>query len=115
MSGLHRAVAATVLDAELPGASPSLRRDVEAFVDGQLAAAPQHVRVGLGAIEAVLGALTVVRTARPFARLGAERRAALVEAWAASPLPGVGQYVRLVRGLSSFAAAEHRDGPAWIA
>ncbi len=80
------------------------RQAVEDFVDGALAAQPQHIRAGVAAESLVLGA---------WARLTPRRRGQAgirLEPLESSPLMPVRQYVRLLRSLVLFAQHELAPG-----
>jgi hypothetical protein len=94
----------------VPTTAPdSLRTAVESYVEGALRSMPQHLRAGLAAESLLLGAWA----ARP--RVGGRGKAALVdqlEAWDASRIDLLRQYVRLLRSLVLFAENELQPGAA---
>ncbi len=73
------------------------RGEIESFVEGALAAMPEHLRLSIGAASLVLGGWA--RTMRPDA-------AGLVRTLDTSPIPQIRQYVRLFRSLVLFAEQE---------
>ena len=83
---------------------PSHRAAVESFVDGALAALPEHIRAGVAAESVLLGAwarLAAARFGRP--------SAVTLEALESSPIGPVRQYARLLGSLVLF--AEHELAP----
>lgn len=87
-----------------------VRSSVEAFVDGSLGDMPEHLRAGVAGESLVLGAYVVAL--RALGRLPAGERTALrdhLDAWEASRIGVVRQYVRLMKSLVVF--AEHELAP----
>jgi hypothetical protein len=101
-----------VVGALIESLDPTVRSSVEAFVDGSLRDKPEHLRVGLAAESVLLGAYAA--GLRALGRLD-DRRAVveLLEAWEASRIGVVRQYVRAMRSLVLF--AENELAPAGTA
>jgi len=93
-----------VVDRLVTTDDPGRRRDIVTFVDGALAAMPEHLRASIAAASIALGAWAGVR--RPPAPAGAGRADPLVHALDTSPVPQIRQYVRLFRSLVLFAEQE---------
>jgi hypothetical protein len=102
----RRAVVATVLEDAAAPAIGDVETDVQRFVADGIGAMPPHLRLGVFAIEVLLAATTVLRSGRPFARLGPDERIAQVKRWETSRLGPANQFVRLIRSLVLFAAHE---------
>jgi hypothetical protein len=83
------------------------RSAIEEYVDGALGAMPEHLRAGVVAESLVLGAW--VRLQRALGRLDRRTLDTRLEAWEASPIGPVRQYVRMMRSLVLF--AEHELAP----
>jgi hypothetical protein len=83
------------------------RSAIEEYVDGALGAMPEHLRAGVVAESLVLG--TWVRLQRALGRLDRRTLDARLEAWEASRIGPVRQYVRMMRSLVLF--AEHELAP----
>lgn len=79
-----------------PASAPRTGDWVIARMDG----AGQVVRAGLRATGTLLALSVWIRTGRPYAALGSERRLALARRLASSRLPLVADYVRAVRSLA---------------
>ncbi|MET0143711.1 MAG: hypothetical protein ABW328_02860 [Ilumatobacteraceae bacterium] len=74
---------------DLPELPPERRAEVVAFIGRRVAGLPSPMRIGVGVVSVVVGgAGRLVGTSR------------LVRGVTGRPLPGVGDYVRLVRSLS---------------
>jgi hypothetical protein len=86
------------------------RSQVEEYVDGALRAMPEHLRAGVVAESLVLGAWA--RFLRAVGRLDDSGLGRRLEAWEASPIGPVRQYVRLLRSLVLFAEHELTGAPA---
>ncbi len=101
--------AATLLTSEaatpLP---PAVVQGASAFVVGRIGRLPSLTRFGVRAISLALALAVTVVTGRPLGRHAASRQARVVTAIAARRLPGVGEWVRLVRSLVVVAAYEQR-------
>lgn len=103
------------LEREVVGAltdsgDPQVRSSVEAFVDGSLRDMPEHLRAGVAGESLLLGAY--VAALRGLGRLPSGDRSALrehLDAWEASRIGVVRQYVRLMKSLVVF--AEHELAP----
>jgi hypothetical protein len=80
------------------------RSAIEEYVDGALGAMPEHLRAGVVAESLVLGAW--VRLQRALGRLDRRTLDTRLEAWEASPIGPVRQYVRMMRSLVLFAEYE---------
>jgi hypothetical protein len=90
-----------VVDALSTTTSPAERADVEAWVDGSLAAMPEVLRAGVALGSVVLGAWATITGAR------GDR---LVSALEESPLPPVRLHLRLLRSLVLFGDLELSAG-----
>jgi hypothetical protein len=101
MLGFERDVVATLISTR----DPDLRARIEAWVEGSLRTMPEFLRLGV-VVETV--AFSAFARLRNRGRRGASPEP--VEALAASPIPLVRQYVRLLRSLVLF--AEQELGPA---
>ena len=106
LSELHRAVATTLAEVDVPALDERARAELATFVDGQLRALPAHLGLGVRAVATFLAIATIVRRGRSFRSLGAPQRRATVARWASSPLPPVALYVRLLRSLVVYGGHE---------
>ena len=106
LSELHRAVASTLAEVDVPALDDRSRAEVATFVDGQLRALPTHLALGVRAVATLLVVAVVARRGRPFGSLHPARRRAIVERWGASALPPVRLYVRLIRSLVVYGGHE---------
>lgn len=112
LSELHRAVASTLAEVDVPALDDPSRAELATFVDGQLRALPTHLALGVRAVATLLAVAVVVRRGRPFRSLDTTLRRAIVEGWAASALPPVRLYVRLLRSLVVYGGHELVAGAA---
>jgi hypothetical protein len=101
-------VAESFLMLDLPGATPAQRRAAAAEVVSRVRAMPDLMRLGFRVAGAASYVVLSVLARRPFARVPPARRAGLVLRLAAMPMPILGEYVRLTRGLALAAAVESR-------
>ena len=116
MPSTRRAVIDTLLQTEalpqpLGATAPESRADVIAFVDGQLGVLPPLPRAGVVVVEWLL-AVGTAATRGPLARLGLDRRRDVISSWERLPFRPAQLYVRLVRSLVLFAAADEVDRAA---
>ncbi|MGH9014362.1 MAG: hypothetical protein ACRDZ1_10565 [Acidimicrobiia bacterium] len=103
MLWFEREVVTTLLDTD----DRERRSAIEEYVDGALGAMPEHLRAGVVVESLVLGAW--VRLQRALGRLDRRTLDTRLEAWEASPIGPVRQYVRMMRSLVLF--AEHELAP----
>ena len=106
LTAFHRAVADTLVDLDVAAVDARGRADVVGFVDGQVRALPTHLALGVSAVATFLVVTAALRHGRPFGSLTADQRRAVVERWAASPLPPVRLYVRMLRSLVVYSGHE---------
>lgn len=105
-------VAEAFLLRDLPDASPAERRAAAGEVEGRIAAMPDLMRLGVRVAGTASHLVLSVMARRRFDRASPERRAELVDRLERVPLPLVGEYVRLTRGLALAAVVEARTVPA---
>jgi hypothetical protein len=109
-AGFRQAVARTLTHSHV-GSGADLERAVESFVVAQVGRLPTHVRLGVMTTEVLLAAMCVAEHRRPFSRLDADVRLALIERWENSAVPLFRQYSRLVRSLVLFSGYEYLGPP----
>jgi hypothetical protein len=110
----HRAVAATLTEADVPALSSAQREELLDFVDGQLRALPAHLAFGVSSLASLLAAGVVAERRRPFAALPAAARLTIVERWARAAFAPARLYVRLLRSLVVYGGHELLTEPAGV-
>ncbi len=101
-------VATALLAHDLPDSAPEEREEAARYVDDSVAAMPDVTRAGVRvASVAVYAALSVLGRGS-FRGLSARRQSDLVARLAAVPLPILGEYARLTRGLGLVGVFENR-------
>lgn len=102
-------VATALLAHDLPDSTDQERALAAHYVDASIAAMPDVTRFGVRlASAAVYVALSAMGRA-PFRRVDPRRQAELAAKLAAVPLPVLGEFSRLTRGLSLVGVYEHRS------
>ena len=104
MGGLRRVVSETLLSEAQ--ADEAVTSRVVAFADSRVRELPTHIRLGVEAVELMLGPTAYIYAGRPFAAMDVTGRAALIAKWERSPLTPMRQYVRMMRSFVLFAAHE---------
>ena len=93
-----------VVDRLVSTSDPRGRADITAYVDGTVAAMPEHLRAAIGAASLAFGGWFSV--VRPRKRASDTATDPLVHALDTSWIPPMRQYVRLFRSLVLFAEQE---------
>ena len=105
-------VATALLAHDLPDSSPAEREAAARYVDDSVTAMPDVTRAGVRlASGAVYAALSLLGRS-PFRRLDLGRQSVLAARVAAVPLPILGEFSRLTRGLGLVGVFESRNRPA---
>lgn len=102
-------VATALLAHDLPGSTEQERLVAARYVDDSVAAMPDVTRAGVRlASAAVYVALSAMARA-PFRRVGPRRQSKVAATLADVPLPILGEFSRLTRGLGLVGVFEHRN------
>ena len=105
-SSFHADVACVAAGMIAPELAGERLADAATFVDQQVSAMPAHLRFGVEAGGVFLRTYARLRRRAAFNDLDNADRQRLVAEWLSSPLPPVGQYVRVLRSLALYAAQE---------
>ena len=109
----HRAVAASIVDAEVgPTVPAAVASEASAWVEQQVTALAPHIRLGVHAVGILVAGHALAVGRRPLWRLPDPERRQLLERWRRSRLVPVTQYLRLQRSLVLYAVYEHPHGLA---
>lgn len=98
MLWLERRIAASIPE----DANPEDRPEIEHFLETSLAAMPQHLRMGVGGLSVLLGAIVRMQGVAD----DPHSLAKTVAAWETSRIGFVRQYARLMTSLTLFAEQE---------
>lgn len=94
-----------IVDRLVSTPDPRRRAEITSFVEGALAAMPEHLRASIGAASLALGGWFGVVRPRPRSP-GVTTADPLVHSLDTSPIPPLRQYVRVFRSLVLFAEQE---------
>jgi len=102
-------VATALLAHDLPSSTEQERLEAAHYVDDSVAAMPDVTRAGVRlASAAVYVALSAMARA-PYRRVDPQRQSELAATLAGVPLPILGEFSRLTRGLGLVGVFEHRN------
>lgn len=89
-----------VVARDVPDASPQAAETAVAFAVQRIFLMPSFVRAGVLGVTAVLAVFVTLTTGRTFGSLPVRRQIELLDRWASAPVPGVPDWVRLLRSLA---------------
>lgn len=102
-------VTQSMLHHDLPDATADEVTAAIDFVEDSVAAMPDVTRFGVRLASIVVYTLLSIQARAPFRRLPLGRRATVAHALAGKPLPIIGEFFRLTRGLGLVGAFEARS------
>ena len=100
-----------MVSVDVPSVGPAEAEVAGRYVEESVNGMPDTLRFGVRTAAALSGGLLAVLGRGRFSRLSDARRRAAVSGLARLPLPVVGEYVRLVRGLGLVSVYEGRSTP----
>ena len=106
-SGLAATVAAALVHGDTGATSVEVDQ-VRGSVEDSIGSMPDFLRLGVGGVSLVAGAVLSVLGRGSFAAAPLERQAELAARLSALPIPGMAEFVRLTRGLGLVSLYEHR-------
>lgn len=109
-AGLPGVVTAALLSGDLDDVTQTELDAAADYVVQSIAAMPDTMRLGVRTVSAGAGLLLMLLGGRAFGRLAPQRQRELARRLSGLPLPGVGEFVRLTRGLGLVAVFEGRSG-----
>lgn len=107
-------VATALLAHDLPDSGPEEREAAARYVDDSVTAMPDVTRAGVALAGAAVYAALSLMGGGSYRRLSPERQSALAVRMAGVPLPIIGEFSRLTRGLGLVGVVEgrHREASA---